>query len=536
MAAAGGEFGLGKLIDGKLNPARLSASAARRRANRIAKDMSPAEIAALSPGYSRDQLAGVVSTHDAKKAEKSASRFRQYVARIDDPKERDEILSNYTTGALNRVRAVQNGAESPNGVNATFSGFESMLAQADAQNIIAQKMGVEPAGVVISSHGLSAPAAVTLAANGAPKLPATATLATAGHPIHYLDADTVMRRDQEDDDEYLTRIHASMLARGLMDGEGRVVDVFATKGIDTNTVEGAARVEAWLAGGVDEELADMKFRPAKGEHKLVTKALNWSAQESGDMYARQWEQVQQAAALQDEVTSTLREPDAIHVRLDRDPESGKDRVLTLGDIDQRLTTDLSKMEETLRSAKSPEEAALALNSLGDVELLAGHFVDGLEASAMARASAEVQEFSMLRRGEVDGRELRNLSQGAVTAAAGDSKRRRQAVDKATSELSRLGVSMRNGSEESRVTAMRNAQEVVQRLNTDLVASRMAEMEASREAYAAFEEARQKEIELQEAEAAAGYVRHSPRHRPTSSKELVKSRGQSRRSQVTGHGV
>ena len=528
LAAAGGEHGLTKFIDGRLNPARLSASAARRRATRASQSLNDSEIASMSPGYERGQVAGIETTHDAKAAERDATRFRHHLDRIPDPKERDQILSNYVDNNMGMLRARQNGAKSVGGLNTTFSGFESVLAQADAQFSAAQQMGLAEQGVIVSSHGLIAPAAVTLAENGAPKLPATATLATASHPIHYLDEATVRRQDQEDDDAYMARIHASMVARGLVDTEGKVVDVFATKGIDINTSSGATRVEEWLAGGQDEELASLQFAPVKGEHRVVSKALSWSNQESGTMMERQWEQANQAAELQGEMLSTLRNPGHVVITGGTTPD-GKDMTTTLDTVHQSLALDLSRMTDDLEVASTPDAVSSVLSRMSEVEDRAKQVIDGLEASAMARAAVQVQEFSMARRGEVDPRELRNLSRDAVAAADHDSHRRRAAVDKTMADLASLGNTLRNNqNDDARTKAHARAVELVQNLNEDMARTRMAEMEANREMLEEFEATRQAELERQEAEKAAGRTRFSPKHRPTTSKDMVKSHGNSRR--------
>lgn len=521
LAAAGSELGIGKALDGKLNPANLSSSAARRRAAYVAKSMSSEEMSGLSPGYERDQVAGAVTSKDAKAAEKTATQMRHHFDRIQDPQERSEAMAHYVDNGMGMIRARQNGANSPDGLNATFSGFESYLAMADAQSIVASQLGVPDASVIVSSHGLVAPAAATLLDNGAPKLPPTATLEAAGHPIHYLDEATIQHQPGEDDDAYLARIHASLMARGLVGTDGKVVDVFATRGIDVSTSEGAARVEAWLAGGEDEELSSIKFTPAKGEHNLVSKALAWSDRESTDMQARQWEQAEQAAALQDEMLQTLRDPGNAPVRLDFDP-SGAPITATMGDVHTNFSTQLDKMLSELERGPDPLTAAKSLANLAEVESLADNIIDGLEAGGMARAAVQVQEFSLSRRGEVDGRELKNLSNDAIRAVNYDSGRRRDSMEKSFAELAHLASKMRNGAtEDTRKEAQAKAAEVVKKLNDDVAATRMAEMEANREALREFEEARQRELDARKAEEEAGYVRFSPRHRPTSSKELLK---------------
>ena len=187
------------------------------------------------------------------------------------------------------------------------------------------------------------------------------------------------------------------------------------------------------------------------------------------------------------------------------------------------------MTDDLEVASTPDAVSSVLSRMSEVEDRAKQVIDGLEASAMARAAVQVQEFSMARRGEVDPRELRNLSRDAVAAADHDSHRRRTAVDKTMADLASLGNTLRNNQNaDARTKAHARAVELVQNLNEDMARTRMAEMEANREMLEEFEATRQAELERQEAEKAAGRTRFSPKHRPTTSKDMVKSHGNSRR--------
>lgn len=523
--AGSGERKLGKMLDGKLNPARLSSSAARKRAMYAAKNLSVEDLAQLDPNYERAQLAGVVSTQNAVGASKDAQKFRHYLNKIQDPQERKQLLMQYVNGQFDTLRAVQNGANSPSGLNSAFEGFSSILAQADAQSELATKLGLPETGVMVSSHGLSAPAPLPLGSNGAPKLPVGSSLEVAAHPFHYLDSVTLKRQENEDDDAYVSRLYGSALARGLVDSEGKTVDVFAARGIDIKTAEGAERVESWIQGNQDDVLDSLRFEPAKGEHKVVTQALEWSNRNSADMMDAQYEQVKQAQILQEDVLNTLRNPGSVVVK-EVPLESGGFATQDLQSVHSRLSEELTDLsgQFTGCDADDAPELAREIGDVNHIKSMASEVIDGLETAAMSRAAVQVQQLSLERRGDVGPKELRNMSADALRAAREDSQKRRNFLDKSVSDLAKWSASMRNApSEDSRSVAMTRAQETLERLNFDLAETRKAEVKASQDALAAFEEAREKELERQREEEAAGMVRFSPRHAPATSNAIAQKR-------------
>lgn len=263
----------------------------QRIADRALRNMSPEEQGLYTSNFERAQIAGLPASQAHAAAKKQAIEARNYISKLKTPEEREAALKTYTHLTLDAVRSSQNGGASAGGMHPGFAGYDNEIARQIGLETIASKLGVEKDQIVLGTHGIAVPAATlaeTRMANGAPVLGDDASLELASHPALYLDSATVKRGSSETDEQYSARITATLAARGLLDDNGKAVDVFKAHGVDVQTAEGARRVNAWLEGGNDQLLSSIEYTKVKGEDGMVKAAQKWANDNTLDHAERQW--------------------------------------------------------------------------------------------------------------------------------------------------------------------------------------------------------------------------------------------------------
>lgn len=263
----------------------------QRIADRALRNMTPEEQGLYTSNFERAQIAGLPTSQAHAVAKKQAIEARNYISKLKTPEEREAALNTYTHLTLDAVRSSQNGAASAGGMHPGFAGYDNEIARQIGLETIASKLGVEKDQVVLGTHGLAVPAATlaeTRMGNGAPALGNDATMELASHPALYLDSATVKRSSSETDEQYSARITATLAARGLLDDNGKAVDVFKAHGVDVHTTEGANRVSTWLDGGNDQLLSSIEYTKVKGEDGMVKAAQKWTNDNTLDHAERQW--------------------------------------------------------------------------------------------------------------------------------------------------------------------------------------------------------------------------------------------------------
>jgi hypothetical protein len=152
-------------------------------------------------------------------------------------------------------------------------GFEGFADERDAfatRESYAQMNGYRPEDLLVGMDGMIMPVpARTEDRQGL-------TVEQLSHWSHWLDdADKDMRHG-EDTTQYMHRLFATGVARGLVTSDGRQVDVWSKLGIDINNANDRRRVEGWLVGDRrDEVLSNTTFqsRNSAAEKSMLAAAL-----------------------------------------------------------------------------------------------------------------------------------------------------------------------------------------------------------------------------------------------------------------------
>lgn len=135
-----------------------------------------------------------------------------------------------------------------NRYGAGFEGFDDERHALGAKASFARQKGYDYDAVNVSSNGIILPDPV------APEDRSSLTVEQLSDWVHWLpETDTRMRTD-EGNDEYLSRLFATGVARGLVSEDGASVDIWSKLGLDMNNQNDRRRVEGFLRGERKDDL------------------------------------------------------------------------------------------------------------------------------------------------------------------------------------------------------------------------------------------------------------------------------------------
>ncbi|RJL24026.1 hypothetical protein [Bailinhaonella thermotolerans] len=270
--ATGGALGGGILLAGAAGAGALGASGAKglgRRGVERVNDALRSKLGYLGDAYDPSgdpqeyqpgSLQPFPYTNHSGTAMLAAQQGYKYVAGGATGVERLRRQEERTDSLLDNIRARQHGALADNGVNNSFTGYSTAMEAYAAVQEYAAKSGVAVDDVLNGASGLMAVSPVMKTKGGIPQFPAHWTLEQKSNPIHYLDEQTKRRLimpdgQEESTDAYVARLYATLAERGFVDKDGRVVDYFASMGLDRRVPADALQIEAILAGTADRKPA-----------------------------------------------------------------------------------------------------------------------------------------------------------------------------------------------------------------------------------------------------------------------------------------
>lgn len=513
----------------------------KRIADRALRNMSPQEQDLYTENFRAAQIAGLPASDAHREAKKQALEARNLIGKLKTPEERDAALQAYTAMQMDTVRARQNGADSAGGMHPGFKGYDNEIVRQIGLETISAKLGVDKDQLVLGNHGLAVPAptlATERQGNGAPALPDTASMELASHPALYLDKATVQRGANESDEQYSSRITATLAARGLIDDQGMAVDVFKASGIDVNTAGGEQRVQKWLDGGRDDILSGIEFSKVRGEDAVIKAGMKWDNDNTIDHAERQWAHMARSMQMHGNAMTDIADIGSITVagRLDKvqlddgtvptmvgslgrtpavnvamGPATGssdaqrlnmtpgssdsapvevkevtaRETLTNIGDRSQRMRSLIAAVDDKESEVPVQERVRTATRGMSEVEGMereVTQMLDGLKAAAFARAEVSVNHFAASNPERATSTELRQISQRALEGATRDSEGRASEMSKHMSELWRA------------VRASQHApDETVQRRALGEAAQKMKDVQEAMQALYDQEETASKEV-------------------------------------------
>ena len=151
-----------------------------------------------------------------------------------------------------------------------FDGFASEREALGAQIAYAKQKGYKIEDVLVASNGLLLPKPT--------KNRAGLSIDQLSDWTHWLPQEDSQIKDSENQDQYMARIFATGVSRGLISKDGEKIDVWSKLGLDLNNVTDRKRVESYIQGErKDGLLSDTVFesRNSASEKIMQEAALNW---------------------------------------------------------------------------------------------------------------------------------------------------------------------------------------------------------------------------------------------------------------------
>ena len=135
-----------------------------------------------------------------------------------------------------------------NRFGADFEGFESEQHALGSKASFAKQRGYDFDDVLVSSNGVILPNPVAQSERN------TLTTDQMSDWVHWLPETDATRKEGESNDDYISRLFATGVSRGLVTEDGSSVDVWNKLGLDMKNKNDLRRVESFLRGDRDDSL------------------------------------------------------------------------------------------------------------------------------------------------------------------------------------------------------------------------------------------------------------------------------------------
>ena len=430
--------------------AQAGVGALRAAANGKGNGLALAGAGAGTSGLQSGSAAGIPMAKSARAGLREADNWHRNIIRVTNAGDRAALIEEHTRNGLDMLRARQWGNLQADGINRNFGGFVNDDEKMRALTEMANATGLKPDQLMIGNHGLVLPVPATIDwRNGQRRFEPGTTIEQASHPVHYLDRHTLQRRvvdgQVETDDQYIARLTAQLRERGYITDDGRVVDVFAAHGFDTRHPEVRERVERFIAGGRDDELANIVITPRRSEDVAVRVSREWAEVDLPPMEMRNARHMEAVGGVmhsaRQEISDVMSNPVSL-------PDGRQGTVAELkGELQQqmsRMVDLLEGMQQLHRSAKSgnTDNGDLAAmvraqqNCAAAVDRIAAELRDAVDASSSARSLTELRMKLADPRSSMDADEIWRLADEYTKRADKEKKDWHEAIDRLVGAICR----------------------------------------------------------------------------------------------------
>jgi hypothetical protein len=369
-----------------------------------------------------------------------------------------------------------------------FDGFATAPELAAAKLAAANAAGVGYHEIALSSNGVVMPMPGTMKREEMRNLPTDELR----NFVYWLPEKDRMLEPDETPDNYVARMTAIGVARGLITSDGCSTDVFSKLGLDINNSDDRARIEAWQNGQKDDKLDKVQFKASDSayERRLIEAARTSMARNQMMTVERQSRQ-QGAAYDSMRETATIQLPAATITTaanatvLDSSLSnyavllSKIDAAKARPDIDSNVLASLDKMR--LESVKDIEhqfnatrealytqvhdavavgiDASVALGKVQNDSQIADYVLSELEAFTNATNKLEEQLNGLwLGQGDVakqlsDG--LKSVLDDVNTYSASQIERAKQVTSSVSDEFAQHAATVRRGGSSKRAVSGRD---------------------------------------------------------------------------------
>ena len=300
-----------------------------------------------------------------------------------------------------------------------FEGFATAPELAAAKLAAAKAAGVGYHEIALSSNGVVMPMPGTMKRDEMRNLP-TEELRNF---VYWLPEKDRMLEPDETPDNYIARMSAIGVARGLLTSDGTSTDVFSKLGLDISNADDLARIEAWQNGQKDDKLDKIQFKASDSAHerRLIEAARTSMARNQMMTAERQavqqgiaYDNMQQIATIQlpaassttadtasvltsslTNYTTLLGKIDAAKARPDMDPtviaSLDKMRLESVKEIERQFIATREALYTQVHDAVAVGiDASVALGKVENDSQIADYVLSELEAFTGAATKLEEQ--------------------------------------------------------------------------------------------------------------------------------------------------